>query len=213
MQSALTVLTPAEEIALVSLYEAKVALNILPSVSTSDEMIQTFIDWSSAEAATFCNRVFAKEKVEETFTELGFNSRIYLSRYPVRPEEIVSITEAGVPVPVSNYLLDGNSGTLTRRSGMLSVLWGGPVTVIYSGGYKLPFEAPLALRQAVHLITKEAYFAATRGDASVRMVAHKESRVMYFDPNQRGSSGGAAAGSPARRAVNDLLRRFMRVPI
>jgi hypothetical protein len=85
-------------------------------------------------------------------------------------------------------------------------------TIEYSGGYNLPDEAPPALKQAATMLMREAYYAGQRGDASVRMIGHKESRVIYFDPNAaaRSAGGGGSAGSPAQRAAHDLLTHFTR---
>jgi hypothetical protein len=85
-------------------------------------------------------------------------------------------------------------------------------TVIdYSGGFNLPTESPPALKQAAIMLIREAYYASVRGDATVRMIGHKESRIIYFDPNvlARASAGGSG-GTPAQRAVNDLLTSFTR---
>lgn len=211
MQSSLSVIMPAQDISLVSLYEARLALNLAASTDTTlDEQIELMIEWSSAEIAALCNRTFARETVTETFREVDavHNTRIFLSRYPVL--SIDSIAEDGEAlVRYVDYDLDAASGTLTR----LDSAWFNPVTITYTGGYDLPNEAPRALRQAALLMTREAYYATVRGDATIRMVSHKDSRVIYFDPNAKtgaAASGGASGGSAARRAVGDLLKHYMR---
>jgi hypothetical protein len=205
MQSSLTVVTPAQDVSLVSLYEAKIGLNLASSTDTAlDEQLELLIEWSSAEIAALCNRVFAQETVIETFQNIGsWNNRTYLSRYPVK--EITAITEDDVVMTTDDYTLDKETGLLIRNGGA----WSTPIAVSYTGGYSLPNDSPRALRNAAVLMTREAYHATTRGDSSIRMVAHKESRVIYFDPNSKsGSSGGSS--SPARRAVADLLKHFTR---
>ena len=59
---------------------------------------------------------------------------------------------------------------------------------------------------------REAYYASVRGDATIRMIGHKESRIIYFDPNvlAKSAGGGGTGGSPAQRAVHDLLSHFTR---
>ena len=91
-----------------------------------------------------------------------------------------------------DYELDAEKGRLTR----IAAAWVEPVVVTYTGGYELPMEAPFALQSASLLLTREAYYASIRGDASIRSVSHKEARVMYFDPNAKSNAagGGAAAG-------------------
>jgi hypothetical protein len=89
--------------------------------------------------------------------------------------------------------------------------------VTYTGGYELPFESPPALRQAAILAVREAYYASIRGDATIRMVGHKESRVIYFDPNAAlkaiSGSGSGGGGSAATRSMKALLERFTRMEV
>jgi len=208
MQSSLSVIKPAEDVSLVTLYEARLALNLMTVDRMLDDQVELMIEWSSAEIAALCNRTFAKEQVVETFREVdtSYNNRIFLSRYPVL--RIDSVDEGGdVLVAGDDYDLDANSGTLTR----LGSAWFDPVTITYTGGYDLPNDAPRALRQAALLMTREAYYATVRGDATIRMVSHKDSRVIYFDPNAKsGTTAAATGGTAARRAVGDLLKHFMR---
>ena len=207
MQSSLTVVVSAQSESLVSLYEAKLALNLQDSVlATTDDQIEMLIEWSSAEIAALCNRVFARETVIEKFTTVDtFHNRVYLSRYPVT--EISVMIEDGSPlVRDTDYDLDSSSGLITRTGSA----WCMPLSVTYTGGYDLPNAAPRALRQAALLMTREAYNAISRGDASIRMVSHKDSRVIYFDPNAKSGAAGASSGSPARRAIGDLLTHFTR---
>jgi len=210
-QSSLFVVTPAEDTSLVTLYEAKIALGVSTSTDeTLNDLIELVIDWSSAEVAAVCNRSFAKETVTEVFRGVENSNRIFLSRYPVTNIESIDEDGGDALVEDTDYELDSNSGTLVR----LDAAWLGPVTITYTGGYDLPFESPKALRQATLLMTREAYFAATRGDASIRMIGHRDARVIYFDPNAKGGGGGAdSGGSPARRAVGNLLKRFTRFEV
>lgn len=206
MQSSITVVTPAQDVSLVSLYEAKIGLNLASSTDAAlDEQLELLIEWSSSEIAAMCNRVFAQETVVETFQSIGsWNNRTYLSRYPVKT--ISAITEDGVTLTTDDYTLDKETGLLIRSDSY----WSTPISVSYTGGYSLPNDAPRALRQAAVLMAREAYYASTRGDASIRMVAHKESRVIYFDPNAKAGASTSGSGSPARRAVGDLLKHFTR---
>lgn len=210
MQSSLTVTEPATSISLVSLSDAKLGLNLAKSTDkTLDAQIAMLVEWASDEVSAMCNRVFAKESVTETFDGVEANNRIFLSRYPVVADDIDSVTEDGGALTIDvDYTLDPNSGTLTR----INSTWASSVVVIYAGGYELPLNSPRALRQAALLMTREAYNAAIRGDSTIRMVSHKESRIIYFDPNAKNAAGGAASGggSPARRAVGELLKHYMR---
>ena len=205
MQSNLTVITPANNLSLVSLYEAKIALGFANSTDAAlDEQLEMFIEWSSAEIAALCNRTFARETVIESFTSLGAHNRVYLSRYPIK--EITAIDEDGVALVVDDdYTVNMATGLITR----VDTAWTTPMSFEYTGGYELPNASPKALRQAALLMTREAYFAASRGDASIRQISHKDSRVTYFDPNAKSASSGGDS-SPARKAVGSLLQHFTR---
>lgn len=211
MQSFLRVITPAQDTSLITTYEARLGLGLSASSDENlEDLIEMLVDWSSGEIATLCNRVFGKETVTEVFSGIESSSCIFLSRWPVT--NIDSIDEDGDEIfSGDDFNLESESGKLYR----LATGWTGPLTVTYTGGYNLPLESPKALRQAAMLMSREAYFAATRGDATIRMIGHKDARVIYFDPNAalKAVGGGGAGGSPARRAVGDLLKHFMRFPV
>jgi hypothetical protein len=211
MQSTIVVVEPAESIDLITLDEYKRALGI--TSTTEDVMLAELITRVSAEIAAYCNnRVFGYEKVVETFTEIPPETRrVFLARYPVAVDEgITSIINGGdttIDVP-GTLLLDSLWGKVTLPAGGAFIE---QAIFEYAGGYNLPDEAPPALKQAALMLGREAYYSSQRGDSSVRMIAHKESRIIYFDPNTQGkSSGGGQGGTPAQRAVNDLLSHFTR---
>lgn len=209
MQSTITVLTPAASIDLMTLDELKVALNI--TGTAQDAMLGGIITRVSDEIGRLCNnRVFGKERVTETFTEVGADcNRLFLARYPLTWSDIETINDAPL-VPNGNLMLDAAWGKLTSMSG-----WGEGTTLTYSGGYVLPAGAPPALKQAVVALSRESYYASLRGDATVRMIGHKESRIIYFDPNvlARSMGGAGTGGSPAMRAAHDVLVHFTRYEI
>jgi hypothetical protein len=210
MQSTIVVTVPATSIDLIKLDELKRALNL--TSTTQDEMLSDLITRVSAEIAAYCNnRVFGFETVVETFTEIPADTRrLFLARYPIAVDTgITSINngDAALTYP-DGILLDSLWGKLTLPNGSGFVE---QTVVSYSGGYNLPDEAPPALKQAAVMLMREAYYSTIRGDATVRMIAHKESRIIYFDPNVLAkASGGGSHGSPAQRAAADLLTHFTR---
>jgi hypothetical protein len=205
------VITPSQNWALVTLYEAKIALNIPQSTTASDEQLELLIKWASEEIAIMCNRNFAHETVTERFDDFSSLSppRLHLAYAPVK--NVVSISDAGNTLLTSDYTLNPAGGVIMMEGG-----WTGPTEITYEGGYDLPFQAPPGLGQAAMLLMKEAYYSNIRGDSSIRSISHKESRVMYFDPNAAnkggggGGSGVAAPGTAARKAVDRLLQRYTR---
>ena len=207
MQSTLVVFQESEDDSLLTLYEAKLGLNMFTTGTESlDDQIEMLIGWTSDEIAISCNRSFGKETVQETFREIisGNSKRLYLSKYP--NIDIESVEENGIPLNKNlDFEVNDDGGWLTRLGGN----WSEPVVVNYTGGYNLPKEAPGALKKAAILVTREAYYAAARGDASVKLVVHKESRVGFFDPRAP-AGGGSGSSGVAMRAIGDLLQAFTR---
>jgi len=211
MHSSIQVIKPTPTLALVTLYEAKTLLGIPTNSTTDDEALQFLIERASDEVQTLCSRFFPKETVIETFREVDNPiTKLYLSRYPVKPNEITLIEGDGTPWDIE-YDVDSFSGKLSLWGGNL---WTSSISVEYSGGYALPHEVPPALKQAVLLFTKDAYHAAARGDSSIRQIAHKESRISYFDAPKDGggaSGSGSSGMSAAQKAAQSLLQRFTRL--
>jgi hypothetical protein len=205
MHSSILVTKAAPDTSLITLYEAKLGLKIPTSNADQDEQLKFMILRASDEVQTLCSRVFPKEGVVETFREIENPiSRLYLSRYPVKREDIVSIEADGMPL---DYDVDGQSGKLTLVGGNV---WADSVIIEYAGGYAIPNEVPYALRQATLLITRDAYYAMQRGDASIRQISHKESRISYFDPSKTGGSS-SSGGTPGQEAAKNLLQRYTRL--
>lgn len=202
MHTVIEVIKPATELSLITLFEAKNALSMHDEVS--DDLIKLITIRASDEIARYCNRVFAQETVTETFYDTDGRDRLFLERYPVK--EVISVNGG----PATGYALDKLSGKLLSTNGGFSE----PTAVTYTGGYELPFESPPSLRQASILAVREAYYASIRGDSTIRMIGHKESRVIYFDPNAAlkasGGSSSGGGGSAATRSMKALLERFTR---
>lgn len=211
MHSSITVTKAAPDKGLITLYEAKVSLRLDKTSTTDDELLKFLINRSSDTVQVLCARVFPKESVIESFREIvNPITRLYLSRFPVKPQDIVSVGADGMTMDV-DYEVDEHSGKLTLFEG----IWAESVSVEYSGGYAIPQEVPPSLRQATILLMRESYYSAVRGDSSIRAIAHKESRITYFDPNTAlkamSQGGGGSAGSPALRAAQDLLIAYTRL--
>lgn len=218
------VLEPADDFALLTLEEAKVLLSIDAADTTGDAQLQMLIDQNSAVIAKMCNRTLAKEKVRETWRCLGepcdcidgaSSRRLFLSHWPIKEVDIESVeSPRGMALTAYDYELEEQSGKITLYTATAE-----PIVVTYTGGYVLPEEAPDDLKQAAGLLIRqyrtEAAQAATSG-SGVRMLAHKESRVMYFSPKDMAggttttTSGGS---SPVNASVNNLLSRYRRIEI
>jgi hypothetical protein len=206
------VLQPAESYALLTMEELKVILNLPLTDVSEDPQLQMWIDQYSDVIATMCNRVFAYEKVEETWRgDLPplDGPRLFLTHYPVADADIPAVeSPRGSALDPASYELENASGKL-RINGA----WAEPVTVTYSGGYDLPEEAPPALKAATGLLIQAARLQARMNATSgVRSIAHRESRVQFFDPLQV-LGGKASAVAPLQAAtdtVNAMLYKYMR---
>ena len=79
----------------------------------------------------------------------------------------------------------------------------------YTGGFDLPTGAPEALKQATALmagISKSEQTAAAL--TGVRMIAHKESRVMFHPPTAAASAN--SGGGSMSDTVTALLGHYVR---
>ena len=200
------VITPATSYALMSLAELKTALGIATVDPVSDAQWQWLIDTNSATISELCNRVFAKEEVEETWREVQNGQRIYLTHYPVVAADIESVTTAGTDRVALDYELEEWSGKLQIFTNFFE-----PVVVTYTGGFDLPDDAPLPLKQALSLLTAtwKAQLAMVQV-TGVRMIAHKEARVMFHTPaNIAPGAGGTHPGIPP--AVDSILMQYTRL--
>jgi hypothetical protein len=207
------VLVPADSYALLTLEELKVILNLPPTDTSEDLQLNIWIEQYSDVIATMCNRVFGYETVEETWRgDLPpFDApRLFLTHYPVADADITSVeSPRGSVLDPANYELESVSGKL-RINGA----WAEPVTVTYSGGYDLPDDAPPALKAATGLLIQAARLQGRMNATSgIRSIAHRESRVQFFDPLQvlGGKSSAVAPLQAATETVSAMLYKYMRL--
>ena len=205
------VITPATSFALMSLDEVKAAFGIPLTDTSRDAQLQMLIDQYSDMIATACNRTFAKETVEEIWRgdpPPYENYRIFLSHWPVAPDDVESVyAPDGTLLDPAGYEIETASGKLTLLGTAAQ-----PIRVTYTGGYILPDETPPALKAALQLLIQSAAAQLSRGlTTGVRSISHKESRVMYFDPNAANKTGhGPVIGGTTLEA---LLSAYMRYQV
>ena len=204
------VLEPADSYALLTLEELKSILGLSSTDTSEDDQLNMWIDQYSDVVATMCNRVFAYEQVQETWRgdTMPFDCpRLFLTHYPVADDDIVSVeSPRGSIIDPSAYEIENKSGKVR-----LNGAWSEPVTVTYSGGYKLPDEAPDALKTATGLLIQAARIQMRLNATSgIRSISHRESRVQFFDVQQMTGTTGAGPLSAAADTVNALLYKYMR---
>jgi hypothetical protein len=202
------VLEPAISIDFLTLEEAKLLLNITDT--SQDQLLAMQISIYSATVAEMANRTFAREKVQETWREL-YNGRLFLTHWPVKEIDIESVWSAGsAHLP---FELEEGSGKLENVGpyDAESTSWPQAVTVVYTGGFILPDEAPLPLKQATALLIRDQkQQAQIEAVAGIRQISHKESRVTFFDPNQANRATGTTGRSASYQAAENLVKQYTR---
>ena len=199
------ILEPADTFDLLSLEELKLSLGI--AHQQDDPQLQELITRYSDVVSTLCNRVFAKEKVRETWRCLQ-SRRVFLSHWPATEDDIESVEcPRGSVIPTSDYEFEEKSGKLELFGSRTE-----PIVVTYTGGYDLPEDAPPALKQATELLIREEMAAMVRLQTSgIRTLVHKESRVMFFDPNAAANKRGSLDWP--NTAANNLLMHYVRIEV
>jgi hypothetical protein len=198
------VVPPATPYDLLTLEEAKTFLGI--SDTSRDAQIQMWITMSSMMAAEMTDRVFAKERGRETWFCMASPS-LYLTHSPVKPADIESITEDGVGVASTEYVVEESAGHLYKATG-----WTTPIEIVYTGGYLCPEEVPADLKYATAVLIQEQRSQQQQSAvAGIRMLSHKSARVMYHDPNRLQSRSGTTGGSAAQQVVRTMLTNYVRL--
>jgi hypothetical protein len=209
------VITPATMTDLLTLDEAKLWLGIASTDTSQDAIVQTMITTFSEEIAERLNRhptvTIGYEEVNETWRET-MNGRLYLSHWPVKTVDIVSVSDNGTVLTPDQYEIAEDSGKLSNiaTGGSMANGWMHPVVVHYSGGYSLPDACPLPLKHAVILLIREERIRMIQAlTAGMRQIRHKEAAVSFFDPNLL-LLRSLSMKSPTLAAIDSILTHYMR---
>jgi hypothetical protein len=210
------VLTPATVFDILTLAEAKLLLGMSTTDTSQDAVLTMWITTFSMMMATYCNRTFAKETVMETWRET-FDGRLFLSHWPIKAGDVESVSDGSAPVDPSAYELEEKSGKLSfvvNPGGSVSMPWLTPTVVTYSGGYDLPTEAPPDLKQAAAILIRDEQIRTRQAQvAGIRSISHKDSRVMFFDPNAILIKMAGLKMTPGFAVVDTLLRHYIRFEV
>jgi hypothetical protein len=211
------IITPADSYDLISLDELKVMFGILPTDTSQDALLSGLITSYSDVIATLCNRVFAYEELTEIWRCVNYDqtnamTRLFMSHYPIDENYAIEIESAmgSTPLDPSTYQIEWKSGKIELLATNTE-----PIRVKYAGGYKLPDDAPPALKQAVILMIREGQALMQRLAVSgIRSVAHKESRVQYYDTSALMAKLGAGGYSQlGMTAATSLLMHYVRLEV
>lgn len=207
------ILTAATSQAFVTLAELKTILNVPTTDTSHDAQFSMWITQYSAVIAAACNRTFAYETVRETWRgdpPPYERNRLFLSHWPIKQADLTTVeAPTGSTLASANYELEEGAGKLS-----LTGTWSEDIVVTYSGGYKLPDEAPEDLKALVTLLIQSAWFRfATLPSGGIRSISHRESRVMFFDPTALAKLHGAGPLSQAADAFKPFLSAYIRIEV
>ena len=210
----ISVLTPATSQDLLTLDECKTLLSISLGDTSRDAQLQMQISIASTAVADMANRKpelgFGQTTVLETWRETG-NGRLFLMHWPVKvPNGIIQVTAGGVVLSSSDYTVDVNSGKMSMPTGGT---WASPTVVQYTGGWTLPASAPKPLKWACAMMVQEQRIRNQQAQtAGIRLLAHKESRIAFYDPNAI-LIRQAGAKSTSIQIAEILVRPYMRLEV
>jgi len=140
----LEIIAPAENHRLTTIATVRAETGMDPD-QLDDAAVGALIDQASGLVAEHCNRIFAREKVKETFP-CPTGRALILNRTPV-----VSV-DGVVGAGGAGYSLDPAAGLVYRTSGH----WSGVTSITYTAGYSLPGETgrdlPMRVERATVLI-------------------------------------------------------------
>jgi hypothetical protein len=185
---------------LISLDDLKLALGI--TTDTDDEALQAAITFQSRIITEYLNRRLAFAEALETFTfdrneSLLTRQALTLSLYPV--VSVIEVSTAGATA--ADYDFDPASGRLWTDC------WADTLSVVYSGGYILPDDAPARLQKAVILAVNEGRTSGAR-DSTIREVQHGDTRVSYFTPTLAAASSGFLSAP-----IVELIKPYRRLHV
>ena len=193
----------------------------IPLSDTSDDLqLQLFIDINSATVARLCNRTFAREEVSESWRDLNCGHRVFLSHWPVHLIDIESVeSPRGTVLDPSQWELEEASGKVSvfaDPTGTINSLGAflEPVVVKYWGGYNLPDQAPLPLKQAVSLLNVQSRILAQMGLAGgIHQMSHKEARISFHPPAQLLLAASKFIGSGIDSTLMQILSHYIRYEV
>jgi hypothetical protein len=210
------VTTPATVFDILTLSEAKLLLGMSTTDTSQDAVLAMWITTFSTMIATYCNRTFAKETVTEIWRET-YNGRLFLSHWPIHAADVEDVWAGSTPLDPSEYELEERSGKLSfvaNPGGAASMPWLPPAVVTYTGGYDLPGEAPYDLKQAAAILIRDEQIRTRQAQvAGIRSISHKDSRVMFFDPNAILIKMAGLRMTPGFAVVDTLLRHYVRFEV
>ena len=179
----LTIVTPAQSYDLTVLDTVRAELGITDRAE--DENLARWITQASDVVASYCNRVFARETIAETFRLATRESDLLLSRYPV--QSIASVDENDETLAATDYEVKPENGVLTRLRDDSPTCWPpGKIVVTYTAGYLLLGDLPYGIERAAILLVNQYRYAAERDPQLRSEQTEGAGSSSYFDGLEAG---------------------------
>ncbi len=214
MNSILRVTVPAESQDLTVLATVKAELGITDADTTNDDRLATLIVQASNICASYCNRVFGMETIEETFwpdSSLGLGARLsealILRRRPV--SEIASIVVDDETLTADVYRTAPERGLVYRLTDTgypRAWCFSKSLIVTYTGGYLVLDDLPYPIERACINLIKLYWNQSGSRDPTIRSeeIPGVRSVTYWIDPP-------STASLP--RDVTDLLDPYRDVAV
>jgi hypothetical protein len=187
----LTITTPAQSFDLTVLDTVRAELRITDRAE--DENLARWIRQASGVVAEYCNRVFARETVSETFRLATRESDLLLSRYPV--VSIASVVENGETLTATDCEVKCENGVLTRLRDDSPTCWPpGKIVVTYTAGYVLLTDLPYGIERAAILLVNQYRYAAERDPQLRSESTEGAGSSSYFDGLEAGGMSPEVRG-------------------
>ncbi|MGL3208303.1 hypothetical protein [Bradyrhizobium sp. BR 1433] len=175
----ITVTVASSDISLTRLDTVKAELGIVDR--GSDDKLKKLISQASGIVASYCNRVFALETVQEIFRVRCGPHGLTTGRYPVTA--ITSIVENDTELSEDDFEADLEAGIIERLRSGCAVRWPqGKVTVVYSAGYDLPDDVPEPVERATIELVKQFYSSGDRDPLVRSETVEGAGSTDYFAP-------------------------------
>lgn len=132
-----TVVTPADDRALVTLDDLREQLRIKPNDTATDAWLTKVIGRSSRQAERYCNRVFVPQGYSDTFRGGGSaddGEPLILSQAPIDPTTFTITLDAAALV-AADYGLDQYAGLVYRLTDPMRWTSTTSLVVAYTAGY------------------------------------------------------------------------------
>lgn len=181
--SLLTVTTAATNTALTDMASVQAELSL--TSPEDDSYLQAQISAASSAISSWCNRVFARESLQEMWRPESPVEVLMLSRTPV--VAIASVVEDGITLSATEYEADLQAGLVWRLADDYRVKWSGrKITLLYSAGYILPSDAgrnlPQDIQRACVLLVTAQHNARGRDPMIRSESAQDVGQATYLDP-------------------------------